>query len=139
MSVVVTIMSASVVVMEMCGDHSTNNRLPAVEKAVSYTHLDVYKRQQVEHVSLSSMFQVLLNWNLPLSSGLHTSLLQDITPPIPIFSQILPFSIPGNRKMCKISRKRLDKLCSCAITVSYTHLSCASSRRAASRTASSIL
>ena len=34
MSVVVTIMSVSVAVMEMCGDHSTNNRLPAVEKVL---------------------------------------------------------------------------------------------------------
>lgn len=31
--------------------------------------LSVRLVRQVEHVSLSSMFQVLLNWNLPLSSG----------------------------------------------------------------------
>ncbi len=49
--------------------------------------------RQVEHVSLSSMFQVLLNWNLPLSSGLHMSLLQDRQ--LRVTGYVLPESLFG--------------------------------------------
>lgn len=55
--------------------------------------LSVRLVRQVEHVSLSSMFQVLLNWNLPLSSGLHMSLLQDRQ--LRVTGYVLPESLFG--------------------------------------------